>query len=195
MNGAHMSSHDTRYTPAHQANYAENHIYHPDLERLAFQCLSLKPDDRAQINELLWRTRKGLERWQKINQDVSGPYVLPMFTLRWDEEEFAVGGRFPEHWGWAVNGPPAAVAGGAGGSGGKKRKAAEGLPAADEDDDDDDDDDDGGNLPRLTKKRRKGDTVPKATVPAEDDDNGDGDNAPRPTKKVKGDRPSDAISL
>jgi hypothetical protein len=41
-----------------------------------------------------------------------------MFTLQWDEEEFAVGGRVPEHWGWAVAGAPAA---------GKKRKASEGL--------------------------------------------------------------------
>jgi hypothetical protein len=50
-----------------------------------------------------------------VNQKVSGTDVSAIFTLQWDEEEFAVG------W-WAVVGAPAA---------GKKRKASDGLETED----------------------------------------------------------------
>jgi serine/threonine protein kinase len=108
LNGDHIDSHDPKRIPQNLSDYADKHIYHPNLEALVFECLSLKPRDRPQIKELLWRTRKGLERWQNVVQDVSGLDVPLASTLQWDQEELAVGGRVPEHWRWAVAGAPGA---------------------------------------------------------------------------------------
>jgi hypothetical protein len=51
-----------------------------------------------------------------VYQDVSGPDVPLVFTPQWDQDELAIGGRVPVHWG-----PPGAP------SGKKKRKSREGL--------------------------------------------------------------------
>jgi hypothetical protein len=48
----HASRHNAIHTCA-SSGYADKHIYHPDLENLVFECLSYKPNDRPQINELL----------------------------------------------------------------------------------------------------------------------------------------------
>jgi hypothetical protein len=97
MNNDDMGTNNPRAPPTYKADYHDKHIYHPDLERLAFQCLAPKPDDRPQINGILWRTRKGLAGWQNVYEDVSGPDVPPRYSVRVDEEHFAVGSTVPEN--------------------------------------------------------------------------------------------------
>ena len=84
------------------------------------RCLSVNPNLRPGINEILWATRVGLEDWERANIDVSGRDVPANLTWPWKEEEFAIGSAVPKHWRWDT----------------KKRRR-------DDSDDEDDDDDQG----------------------------------------------------
>lgn len=75
--------------------------YSKYLEDLVMQCLEFTQNDRPNLRQLLYRTRTGLERWEKTYGSVDKPEdELPEFATfpMAREEEFHVGQEAPDHW-------------------------------------------------------------------------------------------------
>ncbi|CAO2651441.1 Nn.00g040110.m01.CDS01 [Neocucurbitaria sp. VM-36] len=75
--------------------------YSAALEELVARSLELDPQRRPDLNMLLYRTRVGLERWEKVYGSAGRPDTeLPDFaTYRLEsKEEFRIGEEAPDNW-------------------------------------------------------------------------------------------------
>jgi serine/threonine protein kinase len=75
--------------------------YSSQLLLLALECLHLDKEKRPTLMDILYKTRKGLERWESIYGGIGDAELdqLPPFAqFRFDEEEFKVGERAPKQW-------------------------------------------------------------------------------------------------
>ncbi|KAF1917545.1 kinase-like domain-containing protein [Ampelomyces quisqualis] len=118
------------HTFSHTAEYNESKQYSNRLNDLVMQCLKHSPDDRPQINHLLYHTRIGLQKWQDAHIDVDGNDVAEWLRWGFEEEEFPIGKGVPRHWRWAR----------------RRRRDGDDERRRDDDDGDDDDCDDGDDL-------------------------------------------------
>ncbi|KAF1847600.1 kinase-like protein [Cucurbitaria berberidis CBS 394.84] len=78
-----------------------NKCYSHWLDDLVFFCLQFAPWKRPSLHQLLYKTRRGLERWERVYGSVDKPEAeLPEFAIYPLEhlEEFRIGETAPEHW-------------------------------------------------------------------------------------------------
>ncbi|CBX97204.1 hypothetical protein LEMA_P103350.1 [Plenodomus lingam JN3] len=82
-----------------QRSYTCSYSY--SLERLVSQCLYFKPPLRPILEELLYETRVGLERWERAYGSANKPEAeLPSFAalpIQYSDP-FPIGGKAPEEW-------------------------------------------------------------------------------------------------
>lgn len=78
--------------PKHSHGY--DRVYSHALEELVAECMAPNPNDRPSVRKLLYATRVGLQRWEKVHGAVSGADVPERYGIPWTEEEFKIGMRY-----------------------------------------------------------------------------------------------------
>ncbi|KAF1927364.1 uncharacterized protein M421DRAFT_177857 [Didymella exigua CBS 183.55] len=71
------------------------------LIKIVLKCLRMMCEERPTLIDLLYKTRRGLEQWEKAHGSADGEDV-PAF-MRFDvlkEEEFPIGAKDPDKWDW-----------------------------------------------------------------------------------------------
>ncbi|KAF2875228.1 kinase-like domain-containing protein [Massariosphaeria phaeospora] len=87
--------------PTQDAKHTEDYsgFYSHALESLVQSCVSLDPSNRPALYKILYETRVGLEKWEKVYGPVSDKTVdeIPDFArVDFKQEEFRVGEEAPE---------------------------------------------------------------------------------------------------
>lgn len=99
MDGESVSCENPKQRPKHSSEY--DGLYTEPLEQLVHKCVDVNPKNRPTLHHVLYATRLGLARWEKVYGQVRGKTLdeLPDFAkVVLADEEFRIGDAAPTSW-------------------------------------------------------------------------------------------------